>query len=100
MDEKTHLYAGEPDGRQAREPIQTSRFRPQYRPLSPAEKQLHDELKDAAAYVEMLIEHTPPSRERSLAMTKLEGAIMWAVKGLTASPPARGSGEAGSPQAG
>ena len=88
MQENTHVYAGEPDARQSREPIQTSRFRPQYRPLSPEEKALHDKLKDAAAACEQLIEQTPPSRERSLAITKLEEAIMWAVKGLTATPPA------------
>lgn len=70
---------------------QVSRFRPRYRALDPAEIALHDAIKDAASALETLIESTPLSRERSIAITKLEEAIMWAVKGLTGpKPPAEG----------
>jgi len=39
-----------------------------------------------ATQLEELIDKLPNSREKSIALTKLEESIMWAVKGLTADP--------------
>lgn len=61
-----------------------SRFRPVYRPLTEDEKALHDAIKMKAAELEALFERVRPCRETSLGFTKLEEAVMWAVKGLTA----------------
>ena len=91
----THVYEGAPDARQSGDSqTPTSRFRPRYRALGEAEKELHDELKDRAADLERIFEavtaarhnahREPRPREAALAMTKLEEAVMWAVKGLTA----------------
>jgi hypothetical protein len=78
-----HVYEGQPDGRQSADPkMKTSRFRLQYRAITDAEKALHDEIKAKAAELEALFERTPPGRYQSLAMTDLEGAVQWAVKGL------------------
>jgi hypothetical protein len=42
------------------------------------------QIKDAGAFLLKMIElGTPPGREASLAKTKVEEAVMWAVKGLT-----------------
>jgi hypothetical protein len=91
----THVFDGEPDARQSDDPaMPTSRFRPKYRALTGDEKQLHDEIKAAAQMLEALFKRVevrrqingrePQPREAALAMTKLEEAVMWAVKGLTA----------------
>jgi hypothetical protein len=64
-------------------------FRKQYRPLSDAEKAYLEALKDKAQELYDLIEtgnptqSVPPSREKALAKTNLEQAIMWAVKDVT-----------------
>ena len=80
-----HVFDGEPDGRQSDDvDHRVSRFRPTYRALTEEEKRLHDEIKDCAQKLELVIDRLPKSREQSLAMTKLEEAIMWAIKGLTA----------------
>jgi len=42
-------------------------------------KELRDKARSLAI---MIIEMTPPSREQSLAITKLEEAIMWANKAI------------------
>lgn len=60
-----------------------SRFRPNFRSLTEKERELHDAVKDAAADMEKLFLRTPETRERSIAMTKLEEAVMWCIKGLT-----------------
>jgi len=40
-------------------------------------------LRDSAKVLaNLIIVHTPPSREQSLAITKLEEAIMWANKAI------------------
>lgn len=52
----THVFDGEPDGRQADEHIPVSRFRPRYRQLSEEEKKLHDDIKAKAAEMEALFE--------------------------------------------
>jgi len=91
----THVYEGAPDARQSDDTeLVTSRFRPKYRALSGPEVQLHDEIKSAAQIVEALFlrvdkvraeaGHGPMPREGALALTKLEEAVMWSVKGLTA----------------
>lgn len=83
----THVYEGAPDGRQADEPITPSRFRPRYRQLTDAEKAHHDAIKAKAVELEALIDqidNPAAGRAKALAMTHLEDAIMWAVKGLTA----------------
>ena len=58
-------------------------FRSTYRKLTDDEQRLVDEIKTQAEKLEAVIEDTQPSRHRSLAMTKLEEAVMWAVKGIT-----------------
>lgn len=61
-----------------------TRFRYRYRALTDEEKHLHDAIKGAAMSLEDWICATPDGRYRSLALTALEEAVMWAVKGLTA----------------
>lgn len=60
-----------------------STFRKQYRELSEDEKNIIEDIKDVASNLEWQIERMEPGRCRSLAMTKLEEAVMWAVKGAT-----------------
>lgn len=51
----SHVFAGTPEGRQAdTDPTATSRFRAQYRPLTDAEKDIHDALKAKATELEVL----------------------------------------------
>ena len=58
------------------------RFRPTYRELTPIEKQRIDRIKAKA--MELATEFYPfDSREKSLAITKLEESVMWAVKAIT-----------------
>lgn len=81
----TNVFEGTPDARQSADPaMPTSRFRPRYRALSDDEKALHDAIKTKASELEALFEQTKPSREKSVAFTKLEESVMWCVKGLTA----------------
>jgi len=58
-------------------------FRPSYRELSPEEQGLCASIKDKAIELYGEIEKTKDSREKSLSKTKLEEAVMWAIKGLT-----------------
>lgn len=84
-----HVFEGPPDARQSDDvAMPTSRFRPRYRALTPAEKALHDAIKAKAEELEALFEQvampTPNhARYAALAVTDLERAIMWAVKQLT-----------------
>jgi len=55
-----------------------------YRVLSDAEKAQMVAIKDAGAALLKLIEETGNSRELSIARTKTEEAVMWAVKHVTA----------------
>lgn len=62
----------------------SDRFRPLYRVLSQAEQERIDLIKEQAASLCATIESLPESRERAIAITKLEESVMWAVKGATA----------------
>ncbi|KQM58801.1 MULTISPECIES: Acb2/Tad1 domain-containing protein [unclassified Sphingomonas] len=55
-----------------------------YRVLSDAEKAQMVAIKDAGAELLRLIAETGKSRELSIAATKTEEAVMWAVKHVTA----------------
>lgn len=58
--------------------------RHQYRVLTDAEKDTMILIKDLGLGLIATIESTvPKGREASLAKTKVEEAVMWAVKGLT-----------------
>ena len=58
-------------------------MRHQYRVLTDAEKQQMQTIKDKGLELHDLIESIGASRELSLAKTKTEEAVMWAVKHLT-----------------
>ncbi len=58
-------------------------MRHQYRVLSDAEKAQMQALKDKGLELHALIESIGKSRELSLAATKTEEAVMWAVKHIT-----------------
>ena len=57
-------------------------FRPEYKELKHNEKIQVDNVKDAA--FQLLKTFPVGTRESAIATTKLEEAVMWAVKGLTA----------------
>ena len=54
-----------------------------YRVLSDAEKAQMQAIKDAGLTFHTMIEGIGQSRELSLAKTKIEEAVMWAVKHVT-----------------
>ena len=56
----------------------------QYRVLTEAEKQQMQAIKDKGLELHDLIESIGASRELSVAKTKTEEAVMWAVKHVTA----------------
>jgi hypothetical protein len=60
-----------------------STFRKTCEPPNDVQAALVDEIKTRAEALEFSILRDIPSRERALAMTKLEEAVMWAVKGIT-----------------
>ncbi|MFM2288816.1 MAG: hypothetical protein RL684_1959 [Pseudomonadota bacterium] len=59
-------------------------MRHQYRVLSDAEKLQMQAIKDKGLELHELINSLGKSRELSLAGTKTEEAVMWAIKHLTA----------------
>ena len=59
-------------------------MRHEYRVLSDEEKIAMQDLKDMGLDLIEYIDSLGQSRENSLAKTKIEEAIMWAVKGITA----------------
>lgn len=59
-------------------------MRHKYRVLSDAEKAQMDEIKDMGADFASKCDAIGSSREMSLAKTKAEEAVMWAVKHITA----------------
>jgi hypothetical protein len=59
-------------------------MRHEYRVLSEEEKISMKMLKDfGLEFIGIVDERVPRGREQSLARTKIEEAVMWAVKGLT-----------------
>lgn len=58
-------------------------MRQQYRELSATERHLVGRIKVVGEELWTLINSGPESREMALAKTKLEEAVMWAVKGIT-----------------
>ncbi|MDX1114770.1 hypothetical protein GOL31_23495 [Sinorhizobium medicae] len=58
-------------------------MRHEYRVLSDAEKASMKSIKDKGAELLDLIEGQGASRELSIARTKTEEAVMWAVKHIT-----------------
>ena len=78
-----NVYEGPVDGRQSGESIPVSRFRPRYRALTDAEKQIHDEIKNTAVCLEAVFAKVKPGRYNALAITALEQSVMWIVKELT-----------------
>lgn len=57
--------------------------RHQYKVLNDIEKQQILSIKDQGLNFLNLLNQFQPSRELSLAKTKIEEAVMWAVKGIT-----------------
>jgi len=55
----------------------------QYRPLTDEEKAMVSAVKQATEKFGAVLDSLPPSRERALAITHMENASMWAVRGLT-----------------
>jgi hypothetical protein len=50
-----------------------------YHPPKPDQVPRYNEIRDyAKAFAAVLLEKCPPSRERSIALTNLENAVMWA----------------------
>lgn len=58
-------------------------MRHQYKVLSTAEKANMEAIKDKGLEFYMLVAQLGNSRELSLAKTKIEEAVMWAVKSIT-----------------
>ena len=58
-------------------------MRHEYRKLTDEEKQQMQNIKDKGLELHSLIESVGQSRELSLAKTKTEEAVMWAVKHIT-----------------
>lgn len=58
--------------------------RHEYRVLTDAEKASMKAIKDMGSDFLALVSALPIGRESSIAKTKIEEAVMWAVKGLTA----------------
>jgi len=58
-------------------------MRHEYRVLSDAEKASMKQIKDMGADLHQVFEGLGASRELAIAKTKLEEAVMWAVKHLT-----------------
>lgn len=54
-----------------------------YHPPTPAKAEKHQAVRDAAKELAVLVMAVvPASREQSLAMTKIEEAVMWANAGI------------------
>lgn len=58
-------------------------MRHEYRVLSDTEKQFMQAIKDKGLEFHTLCDSVGQSREMSLAKTKIEEAVMWAVKHIT-----------------
>lgn len=58
-------------------------FREEYRELSEGEKAHVAAIKSAASDFFTVLSNVIDSREKSLAITKLEECVMWATKSIT-----------------
>lgn len=58
-------------------------MRHEYKVLSDLEKAHMKDVKDKGLEFINLIDHMGSNREYSIAKTKMEEAVMWAIKGLT-----------------
>lgn len=66
------------------ERVENNTVRHQYRVLTDAEKDTMVLIKDLGlGFISTVESVLPKGREASLAITKIEEAVMWAVKGLT-----------------
>lgn len=61
----------------------SNEMRHEYRQLSDAEKETVKEIKILGDAFLELLKRTPPGRCGSIAATKMEEAVMWAVKHVT-----------------
>lgn len=57
-------------------------FRKKHRQLTPQEQELLDQLHNEAQDLQDIIDILPPTRERDVAITRLEEAVMWAKRAL------------------
>ena len=79
------MSLGRPIDSESDERIVNNVMRHQYRVLSDAEKEAMLWIKDQGlTMMEFIDGNVPKGREAALAKTKLEEAVMWAVKALTA----------------
>ena len=65
------------------ERVQNNTVRHQYKVLNDVEKAQMLAVKDKGLEFLNILNTYQPSREMSLAKTKIEEAVMWAVKGIT-----------------
>ena len=79
-----HHVPSESDERTVNNSTDANTMRHTYRVLSDDEKVKMVHIKDmGVAFLNAIRDCVPEGREASLAKTKVEEAVMWAVKGLT-----------------
>jgi queuine/archaeosine tRNA-ribosyltransferase len=69
--------------------VRNNVLRHEYRTLSEIEKQQMRQIKDLGMDLMAFVEALTPCRETSIAKTKIEEAVMWAVKAITDDPAQR-----------
>jgi hypothetical protein len=57
-------------------------LRKKHRELTPQEQELIDQLHGQAQDLQDIMDILPANRERDVAMTRLEEAVMWAMKSV------------------
>jgi hypothetical protein len=84
VNEARQVSLGRPVDSESDERTVNNAVRHQYRVLSEEEKAGMVRLKDIGLnFLHSIDDIVPKGREASLAKTKVEEAVMWAVKGLT-----------------
>lgn len=78
MEEKNNAVSSASDERTVNNTV-----RHQYKVLNDLEKRQMLEIKDKGLEFLELLNKAQPTREMSLAKTKIEEAVMWAVKSIT-----------------